>query len=162
MALPRILKNMNLFGNGSTWLGLVMSVALPKLTRQTEDYRAGGLDAPVKLDMGMEALELEFTLSGMVPDALDGFGSATIAGAYQQDDTGAVSAVEVVVRGRIQEIDMGDAKPGEKTEHKYKINATYYKLSIAGADKIEVDVLGMVMRVNGIDRLAEQRAAIGA
>jgi P2 family phage contractile tail tube protein len=37
----------------------------------------------------------------------------------------------------------------------------YYKLTIDGKDVIEVDVINMVLMVDGVDRLAEHRKAIG-
>lgn len=169
MALPRKLKNMNIFVNGASWMGEATSVTLPKLTRKMEDFRAGGMNAPVKVDMGMEALELEFTAGGFMVNALSDFGSAQhdasqirFAGAYQRDDTGEVDSVEITVRGRIQEVDMGDAKPGEDTEHKFKATLSFYQLEVNGREAVFVDVVNMVERINGIDRLAEQRAAIGA
>jgi P2 family phage contractile tail tube protein len=82
-------------------------------------------------------------------------------GAYQSDDDGAVTAVEVVVRGRHQEIDMGNAKPGENTEHTIKTIPTYYKLTINGRVAIEIDILNMILMVNGVDRNAQLRAALG-
>ncbi len=84
------------------------------------------------------------------------------AGAYQRDDTGEVDAIEVVVRGRHQEIDQGKAKPGDDTEFKFKTVASYYKVSINGAVLVEIDIVNMIEIVNGVDRLADQRRAIGA
>ena len=70
-------------------------------------------------------------------------------------------AVEVVVRGRHEEIDFGDSKPGEDTEQKITTTCTYYKLSVDGNVEIEIDLLNFVFMVNGEDRLAEHRKAIG-
>ena len=53
MSLPRKLKNMNLFNEGQSYLGEIKTVVLPKLTRKMEDYRGGGMNAPIKVDMGM-------------------------------------------------------------------------------------------------------------
>ena len=38
----------------------------------------------------------------------------------------------------------------------------YYKLTIAGDDICEIDVDNMIRIVNGTDRLAAQRAALGS
>ncbi|MBC7201814.1 MAG: phage major tail tube protein, partial [Pseudomonas balearica] len=38
---------------------------------------------------------------------------------------------------------------------------TYYKLSVDGNVEIEIDLLNFVFMVNGEDRLAEHRKAIG-
>ena len=51
MSLPRKLKNMNLFNEGESYLGEIKTVVLPKLTRKMEDYRGGGMNAPIKVDM---------------------------------------------------------------------------------------------------------------
>src|SRR5690606_41905814 len=83
------------------------------------------------------------------------------AGAYQRDDTGEVSAVEVVVRGRHEEISMGDAESGEDTEQSITTTCSYYKLTIDNEVIAEIDILNMVEMIDGEDRLADQRAAIG-
>ncbi len=74
---------------------------------------------------------------------------------------GGVIPVEAVVRGRYSEIDMGNAKPGADTEHKFKASCSYYKLIVNGREVVEIDIPGMVFKVNGDDRLAAIRAAIG-
>lgn len=170
MALPRKLKNMNLFNDGYSYLGLSKNVTLPVLGRKMEGYRGGGMNGPVKIDHGMsdDGIQLEWTLGGLDLTALRQYGIPRAdgvllrwAGAYQQDDTGEVVAVEVVVRGRHEEIDMGDAEPGEDTEHSITTTCSYYKLTVNGVTEIEIDILNMVEMAGGEDRLAQQRAAIG-
>lgn len=170
MSLPSKLKNLNLFNEGLSYLGQVKTVVLPKLSRKMEDYRGGGMNGPVKIDMGMgdDGLVLESTFGGLDLLTLRQYGMAKaddvylrFAGAYQRDDTGEVDAVEVVVRGRHEEIDGGDSEPGEDTEHKVVTNCVYYKLTVNGKVEIEIDILGFKEVVNGVDRLAEQRKAIG-
>lgn len=170
MSLPRKLKNMNLFNEGKSFLGEIKTVVLPKLTRKTEDYRGGGMNGPVKTDMGQgdDGLVLEATYGGLELITLRQYGMEKIdgvyqrfAGAYQRDDTGEVDAVEVVVRGRHEEIDMGDQEPGEDTEHKVVTNCVYYKLTVNGKVEIEIDILGFKEVIDGVDRLEKQRQAIG-
>lgn len=168
MGLASKLKNMNLFDDGASYLGIAAEVTLPKLSRKMEGFRAAGMDGELDIDMGQEKIELEFTLGGIVASAIAGFGVTThdgkllrFAGAYQADDTGGVIPVEAVVRGRYSEIDMGNAKPGADTEHKFKASCSYYKLIVNGREVVEIDIPGMVFKVNGDDRLAAIRAAIG-
>lgn len=168
MALPRKLKNLNLFNDGNNYLGQIESVTLPKLSRKMEDWRGGGMDGAVQADMGQENIELAFSAGGLLDTALRQYGVTSasacllrFAGAYQRDDTGDVDAVEVVVRGRHKEIDFGDAKPGDNTKHKYTTACTYYKLSVNGRVLIEIDLLNLVFVVDGTDRLADQRRALG-
>lgn len=168
MALPRKLKNFALFGNGESYIGQVVEVKLPTLTRAMEDYRGGGMNGPVKIDQGQNGVELESKFGGLMRSILrqyavtrhDGV-QLRFAGAYQRDDTGAVDAVEVVVRGRHEEIDAGTAKAGDDTEFTVKTTCSYYKLTINGQTEIEIDLVNMVEIVGGVDRLAEQRRAIG-
>ncbi|MBL0229468.1 MAG: phage major tail tube protein [Moraxellaceae bacterium] len=167
MALPKKLKNMNFFNDGISWLGQVPEVQLPKLSRKFEDYRAAGMDGAVGVDMGQENLEMELTAGGVIKQALLQFGTTKVdgvvqrfAGAYQQDDTGEVTAYEVYTRGRWQEIDMGKAKAGDDTEVKLKARLSYYRLVENGQNLIEIDLMKMIFTVNGVDILAEQRRAI--
>ena len=83
------------------------------------------------------------------------------AGAYQEDDDGTVAAVEVVVRGRYKEIDMGGAKMGDDTTHKYTMACSYYKLLIDGATVIELDFMSGTENFGGGDTNTAIRKAIG-
>lgn len=169
MGIPSKLKNMNVYGDGNSYLGQVPEVGLPKLGIKTEGYRGGGMIGEVEIDMGLDKLEMEINAGGLTPGLIAMFGASAhdaamvrFAGAYQSDQAGRVQAVEVVARGRYTEIDMGKAKPGDGTEHKYKLACSYYRLIIDGSDLIEIDVIAGVFIVDGIDRYAEIRAAIGA
>lgn len=168
MALPRKLKLMNVFQDGDNYLGQATEVTLPKIAIKGEDYRAGGMIGDVVIDLGLEKLEAEIKFGGFMVEMRQFFGAAKIdavplryAGSYQRDDTGEVQSVEVVMRGRYTEIDGGNSKSGDDTEETYKAALTYYKLTVDGKELIEVDLLNTVYKVNGEDRLAEHRAAIG-
>lgn len=169
MGLPAKLKNMNLFHDGTSFLGMVPEVTLPPLKLMTEDFRGGGMLGPIPVDLGLDKLEMEFTAGGLMREPLRKFGVTAhdgvllrFAGAYQADTTARVMAAEVIGRGRYTEMDMGNAKPGSDTEHKYKAGLSYYKLVIDGQQEIEIDMLNGVFNVGGADRYAEIRAAIGA
>jgi len=168
MGAPRKLKNFMLFNDGNAYLGDVATVTLPTLTRKTEEWRGGGMSGPVLIDQGQEAITLEWTCGGPMRGVLAQYGVTTadgvqlrFAGAYQSDSTGAVDAIEVVVRGRHTEIGFGDAQAGEDTEFSVTTACSYYKLSWNGATVIEIDLLNMVENVGGSDRLAAVREAIG-
>lgn len=168
MGLPKKLKNFVVFENGTDYRGEVPEITLPTLARKMEEYRSGGMNGPVELDFGMEVLEAEIKAAGWFKGMLESWGVGRhdaqllrFAGAVQSDDTGEVEAVEVVMRGRFKEIDHGSAKAGEATEHTYKMAVSYYKLTIDGAQLIEIDFANMIEKVNGEDRLAAIRAALG-
>ena len=75
-AVSDILKNFNLFVDGVGCAGVIDELQIPKLTIVEDDHRAGGMDAPIGIDMGMEKLEASFTLSGSNKNALRKFGVA--------------------------------------------------------------------------------------
>ncbi len=170
MALPRKLKNMNLFNDGNSYAGVAKTVTLPSLGRKMEAYRAAGMNGPVKADLGMsdDGIQLEWKLGGLDLIVLKQFGAVNasgvalrFAGAFQRDDTEEVSAVEISVRGRHETIEMGDAQPGEDTEHAITTTCSYYKLTVDNEDIIEIDLLNFIENVGGIDMLEKQRTAIG-
>ena len=168
MAFPSKLKQLMMFNNGTAFIGETVSITVPKLVRKHEDYRGGGMGRPVKVDMGGEPLEMEAVYGGPMRDVLRQYGQLNLSGvqqrfvgSHQNDDTGAVDVVEIVTRGRHEEIDMGEWKVGEDTEFKVKSQLSYYKLSWNDVVDIEIDVLGMIEIVGGVDLMAEHRAAMG-
>lgn len=171
MALPRKLKLMNLFIDGTSFLGVVDSVTLPKLTRKLEKYRGGGMNGSASVDLGLDddALAAEFSTGGFPDDVIWTLYAAANAsavplrfvGSYQRDDTGETVPVEVVLRGRQKEIDTGEAKQGEDTQSKIAMECSYYKLTINGKEMIEIDTINLIEKVNGTDKLEEHRRNIG-
>ena len=162
-----ILRNVNAFVDGNGYAGRVDEVMLPKLKVKTEEFRAGGMDAPADIDQGMEKLECSMSASGVDQTLLERFGVVlgedvplTFRGALRSEDA-TVKAVVAQIRGRITEIDWGTWKPGEKTPLKATISIRYYKLELAGAVLHEIDVPNMKRIVNGADQMAALRTALG-
>ncbi|MFA5495167.1 MAG: phage major tail tube protein [Porticoccaceae bacterium] len=168
MALPKKLKDFNLFGDGNNWQGQIPSLTLPELARSMEEYRGGGMDGTVEIDMGQEVIEFEWTAAGIIADIFNDYGTPIhdasllrFTGSYESDETGEITPVEVVVRGRHKTIAMGEAESGGDNQIETTTSCTYYKLTVAGEDIIEIDIPGMVFIVRGVDRLAQRRAALG-
>lgn len=168
MGMPRVLKNFAVFVDGLNYTGEVEEVVLPKLTRKLEDFRSGGMNLPAKTDHGMEALEAEISSGGWLKDVIRQFGAAGVnsvpvrfVGVLQSDDTGQYSAVEVSMRGRWEEIDMGSAKAGDKSEFKCKVALNYYRLSWDGEELIEIDAIRMIEKFAGVDQFAVVRQLLG-
>lgn len=167
--IPRVLKNFGLFVDGRGYLGKVVELTPPKLSRKMEEFRAGGMQAPIEIDMGLEKIECEFTLKEYNEDLIKLWGLTDHAGvpmrfkgALQADDAdGTVTAVEISVRGRLRELDGGAWKAGEETTLKAAVACSYYKYVSGGATLIEIDVANMVEIVDGTDLLAAIRDAIG-
>ncbi|MWL87148.1 phage major tail tube protein [Cupriavidus sp. SW-Y-13] len=168
MAMPKKLKNFNVFADGVSFIGEVEEFTLPKLTRKLEEYRAGGMNGPVEIDLGAEKMESEATYGGIMREIFKSWGISSVdgamlrfAGAIQRDDSEAVDSLEVVMRGRHTELDLGNAKAGDNSQFKVKSAISYYKLSVNNEVWCEIDHNNFIEVVFGVDRLAEQRRAMG-
>ena len=162
-----ILRNVNMFVDGNGYVGRIDEVVLPKLTVKTEEFRAGGMDAPVEIDQGMEKLECSMSTSGVDQALLERFGLVlgqtvpiTFRGALRSEDA-TVKAAVASIRGRIKEIDFGTWKPGEKVPMKAMVAVRYYKFELAGQQLHEIDVENMTRVINGVDQLEALREALG-
>ena len=168
MGMPQILKQFSVFVDGNSYVGEIPEITLPKLTRKMEEFRSGGMRMPVKVDHGMEIMEVELTAGGWLKEVLKQYGNAKadgvpvrFAGAVQRDDTGEWTGVEVYMRGRWEEIDPGNAKAGDNTEFKAKMPLNYYRLVLNKEEIIEIDAINMIERVGGTDLLSVVRQLIG-
>lgn len=167
MAAADIIKNYSLFVDGRGYAGQVTEFNAPELAIQTEDFRAGGMDAPVALDMGMEGLETSFTLSKYDADVLSLFGiangaavQATVRAAAESYD-GTVRPVVYNMRGRITRIARGAFTAGAMVPITITMRLDYYRETVNDVVIHEIDVVNMIRTIAGVDRLAEQRAALG-
>ncbi len=167
MAIPRTLKDFNLFIDGRGYAGKVEELELPKLTVKTEEYRGGGMDGAVEIDMGTEKLEAKIVLAEYEPEVLKLWGLAdgsavqlTARGALQADGL-AVVPVVVNLRGSIKELDWGAWKSGDRATLSLAVAARYYRLDMSGSEIIEIDIENKIRKVGGVDQIAAIRAAIG-
>jgi len=164
--LPKILKNFSAFVDGRGYAGRVDEITLPKLAIKMEEYRAGGMDVPIDIDLGMEKLEAEITFSEYDPELFRLFGimdnstvNFTLRGGLQ--GTGDAQPVVVNLRGKIKELDSGSWKAGDKATLKCMISIFYYKLTIDRRELIEIDAENMIRKINGVDQLSSMRQALG-
>ncbi len=164
--LPKILKNFSAFVDGRGYAGRVDEITLPKLSIKTEEYRGGGMDVPIDIDLGMEKLEAEITFSEYDPELFRLFGimdnstvNFTLRGGLQ--GTGDAAPVVINLRGKIKELDSGSWKAGDKATLKCMIAIFYYKLTIDRRELIEIDAENMIRKINGVDQLSSMRQALG-
>lgn len=164
---PQTLSNMNLYVDGVSFAGEVPTLTVPKLTVKTEEYRAGGMSAPIELDMGLEKMEGAFTTNGVRRESMKFFGlndggafNGVFRGAFK-GHRGAITAVVVTLRGMLKEVDNGDWKPASVSEIKHSVAVSYYKYEIDGDVLFEIDPLNNVRVIDGIDQLAAERTALG-
>ncbi|WP_257835014.1 phage major tail tube protein [Burkholderia glumae] len=165
--VPETLYNCNVFVDGRRYAGRATSMTPPKLKLKTDDFRAAGMDAAVKVDQGMEAMEASFAMSTIEYDVLRFFGlvdEGAFNGVFRasfKDRAGKVKAAAVYLRGMLYEVDSGEWKPGDKVDAKYTVSCDYYKLEIDGAVVHEIDVFACKRVINGVDQLVDVRRALG-
>lgn len=168
MATPKVIKNFSLTVQGYGFLGLVTNVTLPTLSIVTDDHRAGGMDMPIKLDMGMEALEMSFEIVEQSPLILGQFGLnnqnavTLIFRAAMQDDVTTVPYF-IVARGMVTSVDMGSVATGDKNNMTVTLGIRYLKIvqNNLQVPIIEIDADNMIRKINGVDELQAERDAIG-
>ena len=164
--LPKVLKNFIAFVDGRGYAGRVDEITLPKLSIKTEEYRGGGMDVPIDIDLGMEKLEAEITFSEYDSELFRLFGvmdnstvNFTLRGGLQ--GTGDAEPVVINLRGKIKALDSGSWKAGDRATLKCMIAIFYYKLTIDRRELIEIDAENMIRKINGVDQLSSMRQALG-
>lgn len=162
-----ILKNLNLFLDGKGHAGSLKEYTAPDMTLTTEDLRAGGMDAALPIEQGMEGLTASFTLASYSADALSYWGFAegervplTVRAALGSFD-GSVTKVVHQMRGRILSIARGTWAPGQQSPLSFTMSIEYFKETHGDRVLYEIDIPNMKRIVDGRDQLADQRAALG-
>lgn len=166
-AANNILRNFALSVAGTGYAGNADEVQLPTLAIKTEDFMAGGMDASTAIDMGMEKMELTFKLNDKAAAALATFGviggpdpTFNFRGALQNLD-GSVSSLLVQARGRTKSIKPTVAKVGARADDEYAVDLNYYSYAVDGSVIHLIDVLNGIRMIDGVDQLANIRAALG-
>lgn len=164
--LPRVLKNFTAYIDGRGYIGRVESCQLPELAVAGADFRGGGMDAAVELDMGMNKLDASIVLAEYDPEVIKLFGLFTadtpvvLRGAIQRQGEAAVPVV-VRLQGGVKQLGRGQWQAGQNSQMTVAVNCNRYSEVIDGETVVDIDVLNMTRVIGGIDQLAEQRAALG-
>lgn len=163
-ALPRQVKAFNLYFDGNSYAGRCDSLTLPTITMLMEEHRAGGMDAPKKLELGMEAMTATIILSDYDPAIISLIGvdnvPLTARGALQAQGK-AAEAVVINMRGMLGTTEFSEWKPGTKSTKTLTFELDYFRYRQVDVELMEIDIINMVRRIGGVDQLATQRNAIG-
>ncbi len=167
MAVSNFLRKFALYVDGFGKLGDLSALTLPKLTIHTEEFRGGGMDSPVEVDLGTEKIELKFTMTAVDEQVITKWGlwpgsskAFTMRGSLASDN-GDTTNVVCQCRGTIKDIDTKELTPGKKAEMDFIVMCDYFKLSKGALVMIELDIGNVKRIVNGVDQLANDRLALG-
>lgn len=162
--LPRVIKNFNIYIDGSGWAGRADAITLPAINFVTEDHRAGGMDAPKGLELGMEKLTTSMVLADWDPTVIgllgtDGVNITARAAAQRQGAN--PEAIIVNMRGMWQGFEFGEWRTGTKSTKTITADLDYFRYRQNEIEYAEIDVVNMIRVINGNDQLSAQRAALG-
>lgn len=162
-----ILKNFNMELEGVGYAGQVSEITVPNLTIKTEDQLSGGMDTPLKRDMGTEELFCEFTLMHVDPDSQKRVGvfnnhetQLMVYGAKHDDKSPSAKNITITMRGMLSSVEYSAFKVGEVTTDKYRIELKYYERTEDGQPLHKIDIENMQRVIGGTDQIASIRAAI--
>ena len=156
--------------NGVSLAGQLDEFHPPQLQTMIDWYRAGGMDMPIPLDMGMDPLVARLIINGYQPEAFTQFGLADINSTPLlvlgglQDSDGTFSQITFEMRGRVAATNQERVRGrGEVPRVMVQMGLTFYKVmhSLENEPLIEIDAMNMVRKIAGVDRLAPLRAALG-
>lgn len=166
--LPKTLRNFGIFVEGFGKVGLVTELEPPKQVIKTEEHRAGGMDIPIDIDIGMEKMEATlkfaeydlqiFRTAGMVHNNQV---QLVARGGAQRQGEAQVHQIKLTMFGGWQELDWGAWKAGDKTEFTAKMSLSYFKHEEDGVVITEIDALGMKRIIGGTDQMQLMREATG-
>jgi P2 family phage contractile tail tube protein len=167
--LPRKIKAFQMFVDGTGYVGEGEEATIPKLTRKMEEYRSGGMQGPIGVDLGQEKAEMELTFGEYAEAIIKTWGICDHKGvkfrimvaAERDDEECEVTPIEIVVHGRISEIDSGTWKGGDMSTMKIKVEVGFFEFLSNGESLIKFDLENLILVVGGKDLMAKRRAAIG-
>lgn len=171
MTFIRKLTNANVYLLGVNLLGRVAEVTLPEVKVKMGDHKALGMEHEIEVPTGgFEKMEAKLKWAGFYPDGIVAASDPraavplTIRGNLQTfDPNGLEEEVPVVaeLRGPFKGVGLGSLKQHEGAEPESTMTVWYFKLTVAGVELLEIDVMANIHRVAGADVLARYRTNIG-
>jgi len=165
MAFPRKIKNFNAFVDGRSYFGIVLTGTMPTLELNTAEWRGGGMDAPLTVDMGMSALEATLVFAEFRPELLRSFGTRTLfvlrAAAQAEADIVNADALAFTMRGRITGSEPSEFGAGNDVTHTLTMAPDRYKIELAGEVLVDIDIEAGKRVIGGTDQTEAIRRAMG-
>lgn len=163
--------NAAIYLNGNSFIGRAEEVKLPELTAMMKEHKALGMVGKFELPSGFDKMEGEIKWNSFYEDAMRVQGDIFTYHSIQ-----CRSNVETwSSQGRIQQVPLvtfltvqfknsplGEFKQHEGVGLTAKFSCTYIKQVLNGQEKLELDVLSNIYKVDGSDLLSAYRTNIGS
>lgn len=166
--IPEIINNFNIYKYGKQLVGISGEVSLAELAAMTETISGAGIageyeavnpghfssmeqEIPFRVAYGdlyeiASPLEpVDLTLRGSI-QVTNGSGNKSFIG------------MRYITRGVCKSVKVGSAKIGGSMSGSIVLEQTYVKIEIGGQNKVELDKLNSVYKVNGVDVMAKIRS----
>ncbi len=166
--LDYILQNFVLSIDGYGKAGTGETCKPPKITKNVETYRGGGMVAPRQHALGYKEFEFSAELTSIDPQVIGQSGLLVSKGvsfsvmAYLDGDNNASHTAYVYMRGEVVENDFGSWEAGKKSKMSIKVALAACSMTIDGTQIFDVDVENGVNVFQGQDVAAIIRTAIGS
>jgi len=167
--LNEAIVNFEVFEDATRYLGMA-SVTLPSLTHKNVSVEGAGIAGTVEAIIPhLDALDLGLSFRTQTTDAyrLHELRDHNIDLRISQQARDSVSgqnvvqAVKHVAVCRPKEFNPGNVAPAAAADASGTYGCTIFATYIDGQEVLYVDKLNYIYRVNGVDYLAEHRAALG-
>lgn len=171
MQIPEKLINFKVYEEDGTDIRGVVDAELPELEPMTETNKGAGIageyDSPVIGHYQSMTLSLSwntptaFLLSLSAPK----IHKLDLRGAIQITDPGAGTIKPIALRVTAwcmpKKTAPGKLEVGAAMDSSNEFEVIYYKIYLDGKEKIEIDKLNYICKIDGVDYLAEVREALG-
>lgn len=165
--IPDKLTLFNVYKGGSKLIGLGEEVTLPDVEMGTEALSGAGIlgeiDSPSKVNIGAMEQELSFRMLDedifSIMDVGDGVDLTLRGGMQRMSGAGGIEEVgiRVIERGLFKGMTTGSLKQGSPMSAAVKLELIYILIEIDGEEKLEIDKLNCVYKINGKDILKKAR-----
>ena len=167
--IPEVINDFNLYLSGGLLGGMTGEVALPDFEAMTSTTSGNGIlgeyEAIVLGHFGSMEQEIPFRCINEDYFKMVSPSKAvelTLWGAIQQSERETMNEGEVgmrvVFRGRCKKIKIGDVKQREQMGSSITLELTYILVEMDGKERVCLDKLNNIFRVNGVDQLDKIRA----
>lgn len=165
------LTNCNVYLDGTSHVGKAEEIEMPEVVAKMADHKALGLIGDLEFwTGGIEKMSAKIKWNAFYKDVYKKMahpGKALkfmVRGALQtHSSNGLESTVPYVVymTAFSKRLPTGSFKALDNSEFPSEFNVNYVKVEVNGAEVLEVDVLANIYKVDGVDILADYRAALG-
>ncbi len=164
MAYPRTIRNYSAFLDGVGYFGKCTKATLPAVKMTTMAHRGAGMDGPLAVDMGTEAMKAAMSFMEWAPELYRQFGNRprlTLRPAAMGERDFAADAIEFEVGGKCSGLDHDELSAGAEMKLMLDFEVDYYRIAHNGTDVVEIDIERGIRKIGGVDQMAELRTAMG-